>query len=42
MKLLGEELSVRAASCQTARLQIRAALPNCFAALGTPKIKHVA
>jgi hypothetical protein len=42
LKLLGERLSARASSRQTAELQIRAALLNRFTALGTPETKSVA
>ncbi len=42
MKLLGERLSARTPSRQTAELQIRAALLNRFTALGTPETKRVA
>ena len=42
MKLLGERLSARTSSRQTAELQIRAALLNRFTALGTPETMRVA
>lgn len=42
MKLLGERLSARTSSRQTAELQIRAALLNRFTALGTPETVRVA
>jgi hypothetical protein len=42
MKLLGERLSARTSSRQTAELQIRAALLNRFTALGTPETIRVA
>jgi hypothetical protein len=41
-KLLGERLSARTTHRQTAELQIRAVLLNCFPALGTPETKRVA
>jgi hypothetical protein len=42
LKLLGERLSARTSSRQTAELQIRAALLNRFTTLGTPETKRVA
>lgn len=42
IKLLGERLSARTPSRQTAELQIRAALLNRFTALGTPETIRVA
>ena len=42
LKLLGERLTARTSSRQTAELQIRAALLNRFTALGTPETKRVA
>jgi hypothetical protein len=42
MKLLGEGLSARTPSRQTAELQIRAAHPDRFSQLGTPKTIRVA
>ena len=42
MKLLGERLSARTPDRQTAKLQIRAALPNRFTQLGTPETVRVA
>jgi hypothetical protein len=42
LKLLGERLMARTSSRQTAELQIRAALLNRFAALGTPETVRVA
>jgi hypothetical protein len=41
MKLLGERLMARTSDCQIAELQIRAALPNRFTALGTPETVRV-
>ena len=41
MKLLGERLSARTSSRQTADLQIRTALLNRFTALGTPETVRV-
>ena len=42
MNLLGERLSARTSSRQTAELQIRAALLNRFSQLGTPETVRVA
>ena len=42
IKLLGERLSARTSSRQTAELQIRAALLNRFTSLGTPETVRVA
>jgi hypothetical protein len=42
LKLLGERLTARTSSRQTAELQIRAALLNHFTALGTPETVRVA
>ena len=42
LKLLGERLSTRTPSRQTAELQIRAALLNHFTQFGTPETIRVA
>ncbi len=42
LKLLGERLMARTSNRQTAELQIRAALLDHFAPLGTPETRRVA